>query len=79
MKAERLGGVCPAVVVTSGCDPLRDEGAAYAKRLIDEGVAVAYRDYPGTIHGFFNMTRAIPEARGAIAACGAAVKAAFTP
>lgn len=78
LKAERLDGVCPAVVVTAGCDPLRDEGAAYAKRLIDEGVAVAYRNYPGAIHGFFNMTRAIPEARGAIAACGAAVKAAFT-
>lgn len=77
LKAERLAGVCPAVVVTAGCDPLRDEGAAYAKRLIDEGVAVAYRDYPGTLHGFFNMTRAIPEARGAIAACGAAVKLAF--
>ncbi len=79
LKAERLAGVCPAVVVTAGCDPLKDEGAAYAKRLIDEGVAVAYRNYAGAIHGFFNMTRAIPEAQPAIAACGAAVKAAFTP
>lgn len=79
LKAEILAGVCPAVLVTAGCDPLKDEGAAYAKRLIDEGVAVAYRNYPGAIHGFFNMTRAIPEARGAIADCGAAVRFAFTP
>lgn len=79
LKAERLAGVCPAVLVTAGCDPLKDEGAAYAKRLIDEGVAVAYRNYPGAIHGFFNMTRAMPEAREAIADCGAAVRAAFTP
>lgn len=79
LKAEHLAGVCPAMVVTAGCDPLRDEGAAYAKRLIDEGVAVAYRNYPGALHGFFNMTRAIPEAQPAIAACGAAVRAAFNP
>jgi acetyl esterase len=37
--------------------PLRDEGRAYAERLIDAGVKTTYVNYPGTIHGFFSMTR----------------------
>jgi acetyl esterase len=44
-------------VLTAGFDPLRDEGRAYANRLIDAGVKTTYVNYPGTIHGFFSMTR----------------------
>ena len=35
----------------------RDEGRAYADKLIDAGVKTTYVNYPGTIHGFFSMTR----------------------
>ena len=48
-------GVAPALVVTAGFDPLRDEGAAYAAELEAAGVAVGYRCYDDMVHGFFGM------------------------
>jgi len=47
----------PAFVLTAGYDPLRDEGRAYADRLIEAGIKTTYVNYPGTIHGFFSLTR----------------------
>ena len=55
--AEDVSGLPPAFVLTAGYDPLRDEGRAYADRLIDAGVKTTYVNYPGTIHGFFSLTR----------------------
>ena len=57
LLAEDLSGLPPAFVLTAGFDPLRDEGRAYANRLIDAGVKTTYVNYPGTIHGFFSLTR----------------------
>ncbi|MGH3628469.1 MAG: alpha/beta hydrolase [Sciscionella sp.] len=48
-----VAGVASAVVATAEFDPLRDEGAAYAKRLRAAGVPVAYVPGPGLIHGYF--------------------------
>jgi acetyl esterase len=50
-----LDGVAPAVVVTAGFDPLRDEGRAYADKLAAAGVSVRYRCYDDLVHGFFGM------------------------
>ena len=50
-----LTGVAPAIVVTAGFDPLRDEGMRYAERLADAGVPVRYRCYDDMVHGFFVM------------------------
>ena len=57
LLAKDVGGLPPAFVLTAGFDPLRDEGRAYANRLIDAGVKTTYVNYPGTIHGFFSLTR----------------------
>ena len=57
----------PAQIVTAGFDPLRDEGAAYARRLQQAGVAVDYTCYGDTIHGFVGMGSAIPGAKKALA------------
>jgi acetyl esterase len=57
LLAEDFAGLPPAFVLTAGYDPLRDEGRAYADRLIDAGVKTTYVNYPGTVHGFFSLTR----------------------
>jgi acetyl esterase len=61
LRARSLAGQPPALVVTAGFDPLRDEGRAYADRLADAGVDVVYREYPGQIHAFVSLTKAIPQ------------------
>lgn len=55
IEAPDLSGLCPAIVVTAGFDPLRDEGRRYAERLADAGVPVRYRCYDDLVHGFFGM------------------------
>jgi acetyl esterase len=59
---EDLSNLPPAYVLTAEFDPLKDEGAAYAKRLEEAGVAVVYKDYRGAIHGFANLDRVAPMA-----------------
>ncbi len=57
LLARDFKGLPPAFVLTAGYDPLRDEGRAYADCLIDAGIKTTYVNYPGTIHGFFSLTR----------------------
>jgi len=70
-------GLPPAYVVTAGFDPLRDEGKAYAEKLKAAGVEAVHVDYPGMIHGFFNMQGAVPGAKAAIVAAAKALKEAL--
>ena len=50
----------PTVLCTAGLDPLRDSGRAYAASLVKNGTEVTYLEFPGIIHGFFTMRKAIP-------------------
>jgi acetyl esterase len=77
MAAESLRELPPALVITAEFDPLRDEGAAYAKRLQSEGVAVTYHCYDGMIHGFIGMTNLLEAGRTAVAEVCAAHRAVF--
>jgi acetyl esterase len=48
--AKNVAGLPPAVLVTAEFDPLRDQGAAYAARLVNAGVRVWYHCFPGQIY-----------------------------
>ena len=67
LRAADLSGLPPAVVVTAGFDPLRDEGEAYAAALRDAGVPVQVRRFDSMIHGFFDMGQISPAAQDAVA------------
>ena len=77
LTASDLSGLPRAYVVTAGFDPLRDEGKAYADKLNHAGVAAVYIDYPGMVHGFFNMSGVVPQSREAISAAAKALRKAF--
>jgi acetyl esterase len=55
LLADDHRGVAPALVVTAGFDPLRDDGSNYAEALRSAGVAVEYRCYDDQVHGFMGM------------------------
>jgi acetyl esterase/lipase len=76
--AADLSGLPPTLVHTAECDPLRDEGQAYAERLRDAGVDVTHTCHAGMIHHFYCLGRAIPYARTAIAGIGGELKAALS-
>jgi acetyl esterase len=67
---EDLAGLPPAVVATAEFDPLRDEGARYARRLGQAGVPVTWLPGDGLVHGFMRqvrVSRAAARARRAFA------------
>jgi acetyl esterase len=59
------------------CDPLVDEGVAFADRLRMAGVAVDLEIYKGVVHEFIKMGRALPEAAKAHADAARALRHAF--
>lgn len=59
LRASSLALLPSAYVLTASHDPLRDEGEAYALRLVEAGVPVSLWRAPGLIHGFLPMGKAI--------------------
>ena len=67
-----------AFIATAEYDPLRDEGAAYAAKLREAGVAVEYTCFEGLIHGFMGMAKAIEPAGQALQHAATALKPALS-
>jgi acetyl esterase len=57
LKAADLSGLAPALVVTAGFDPLRDEGNEYAVALRSAGVTVDHRQFDALTHGFASIAK----------------------
>jgi acetyl esterase len=62
LHADDLEGVAPACVILAECDPLVDEGLAYADRLHAAGVPVQLDLVRGVTHDFIKMGRALKQA-----------------
>ena len=62
LHAPDLVGLPRTTVVVAELDPLRDEGCSYAQRLGDAGVPVELVEYPGAVHGFWWLGRALGQA-----------------
>jgi acetyl esterase len=64
-----LSRLPPALVLTAGFDPLRDEGFEYANRLVAAGNRATYVCFERQIHGFITMGKVIDEANAAVTLC----------
>jgi acetyl esterase len=78
LLADDVDGVAPAWICLAECDPVVDEGIAYADKLRAAGVPVDLEIYRGVIHEFIKMGRAIPEALQAHEDAARALKEALT-
>lgn len=72
-----LSRLPPALVLTAGFDPLRDEGRQYADALSAAGSPAQLVCFERQIHGFMPMGRVIDEARTAVDLCAAALRRAL--
>lgn len=72
-----LAGLPPALVVTAECDPLRDQGEAYARKLQQAGVPTTLRRYEGMIHPFFSLGGIIDDGKQAVTDIAATLREAL--
>lgn len=63
LRAPDLSGLPPALILAAEHDPLRDEAEAYARALSAAGNRVRCSRYDGTVHGFVQLHRLLPEGR----------------
>ncbi|MEJ8855120.1 alpha/beta hydrolase [Variovorax robiniae] len=76
-RSQDLRGLAPAVLISAGYDPIRDDGLDYAERLRTAGVPVELLHYAGQFHGFLNFDAVIGAGRDALRRIGDALANAF--
>jgi acetyl esterase len=73
MNATDLRGLPPAMIISAECDPLRDQGEAYARKLQAAGVPVELKRYEGMIHPFLQFGGVLDTAKVAMADAASAL------
>jgi acetyl esterase len=76
LRALHVAGLAPAIIHTAEYDPMRDEGNAYARKLLAAGVAVEHVCHEGMIHNFHAMGALLPQAQLALSQIGEQVRRA---
>ena len=74
---EDISNQPPALIITAGFDPLRDEGKLYHEALIAAGVSSEYKQFDGMIHGFINMAGTLSDGVAALDLSGQRLKEAW--
>ena len=74
LRALKLEGLPVAIIHTAEFDPMRDEGNAYARRLLASGVAVEHACHDGMIHNFHAMGAILPQAQVLLSQIGEQVR-----
>jgi acetyl esterase len=77
LRATKLTGLPAAIIHTAEFDPMRDEGNAYATKLVAAGVAVEHICHDGMIHNFHAMGAVLPQARLVLQQIGEQVRRTF--
>lgn len=76
LRALNVAGLPTAIIHTAEYDPMRDEGNAYARKLLAAGVAVEHVCHDGMIHNFHAMGAVLPQARLVLSQIGEQVRRA---
>ncbi|WJR78824.1 alpha/beta hydrolase [Bradyrhizobium sp. NP1] len=63
LRASRVKGLPAAIIHTAEFDPVRDEGNAYASKLLAAGVIVEHTCHDGMVHNFHAMGAILPQAK----------------
>jgi len=68
LLGKELTGLPPAIVVTAGHDPLRDEAIVYLDCLRASGVRAEHVHFSDDVHGFFTLDLILDNSSAALAA-----------
>jgi acetyl esterase len=74
LRAVKFTGLPAAVIHTAEFDPMRDEGNAYATKLVAAGVEVEHICHDGMIHNFHAMGAFLPQGRQVLTQIGEQVR-----
>ncbi len=77
LAANSLRDLPPALIITAGFDPVRDDGEIYAQRLHAAGNDVVLRRYQGTIHGFLGVPGELESAKDAVRLIASTIRDTF--
>ena len=77
LRAVKFAGLPAAIIHTAEFDPMRDEGNAYARKLMTAGVEVEHFCHDGMIHNFQAMGAVLPQGRLVLHQIGEQVRRAL--